>query len=32
MTRNLKMTFIWQFTGFNPKDADIDTSRFGTGK
>jgi len=32
MTRNLKLTFIWRFNGFKPKDADIDTSRFGTGK
>ncbi len=32
MTRNLKLTFIWRFNGFKPKDVDIDTSRFGTGK
>lgn len=32
MTRNLKMTFIWRFNGFKPKDNNIDTSRFGTGK
>ncbi len=32
MTRNLKLTFIWRFNGFKPKDNDIDTSRFGTGK
>lgn len=31
MTRNVKLTFIWRFNGFNPKDSDIDTSRFGTG-
>jgi len=32
MTRNLKLTFIWRFNGFKPKsDANIDTSRFGTG-
>lgn len=32
MTRNLRLTFIWRFNGFNPKtDSDIDTSRFGTG-
>lgn len=31
MSRNLKMTFIWRFNGFKPKDADINTSRFGTG-
>ncbi len=31
MTRNLKLTFIWRFNGFKPKNADIDTSRFGTG-
>lgn len=33
MTRNLKLTFIWRFNGFKPKnDSGIDTSRFGTGK
>ncbi len=32
MTRNLKLTFIWRFNGFKPKDASVDTSRFGTGK
>ncbi len=33
MTQNLKLTFIWRFNGFKPKDDhDIDTSRFGTGK
>ena len=32
MTRNIKLTFIWRFNGFKPKDADIDTSRFGTGR
>lgn len=32
MARNLKLTFIWRFNGFKPKDANIDTSRFGTGK
>lgn len=32
MTRNLKLTFIWRFNGFKPKDTAIDTSRFGTGK
>lgn len=33
MTRNLKLTFIWRFNGFKPKnDPGIDTSRFGTGK
>lgn len=31
MSRNLRLTFIWRFNGFKPKDADIDTSRFGTG-
>lgn len=31
MTRNVKLTFIWRFNGFKPKDSDIDTSRFGTG-
>ncbi len=31
MTRNLKLTFIWRFNGFKPKNSDIDTSRFGTG-
>ncbi|MDE7154519.1 MAG: TonB-dependent receptor [Muribaculaceae bacterium] len=32
MTRNLKLTLIWRFNGFKPKDNNIDTSRFGTGK
>lgn len=32
MTRNLKLTLIWRFNGFKPKDNPIDTSRFGTGK
>lgn len=32
MTRNLKLTFIWRFNGFSPKDNSIDTSRFGTGQ
>lgn len=32
MTRNLKLTFIWRFNSFKPKDTSIDTSRFGTGK
>ena len=32
MSRNLKLTFIWRFNGFKPKDTEIDTSRFGTGK
>ncbi len=33
MTQNLKLTFVWRFNGFKPKEpADIDTSRFGTGK
>ncbi len=32
MTCNLKLTFIWRFNGFKPKDTSIDTSRFGTGK
>ena len=32
MTRNLKLTFVWRFNGFKPKDTDIDTSRFGTGR
>ena len=32
MTRNLKLTFIWRFNGFKPKDnGSIDTTRFGTG-
>lgn len=31
MTRNLKLTLIWRFNGFKPKDNPIDTSRFGTG-
>lgn len=32
MTQNLKLTLIWRFNGFKPKDSNIDTSRFGTGK
>ena len=33
MNRNLKLTFIYRFNGFKPKeDSDIDTSRFGTGR
>lgn len=33
MTRNLKLTFIWRFNGFKPKnDSDVDTSRFGIGQ
>lgn len=33
MSRNLKLTFIWRFNGFKPKnDSGIDTTRFGTGK
>ena len=31
MSRNLRLTFIWRFNGFKPKDTEIDTSRFGTG-
>lgn len=31
MNRNLKLTFVWRFNGFKPKDTGIDTSRFGTG-
>ncbi len=32
MARNLSLSFIWRFNGFKPKDTEIDTSRFGTGK
>lgn len=32
MTRNLKLTFVWRFNGFKPRETEIDTSRFGTGK
>lgn len=33
MTSNLKLTFIWRFNGFKPKDNNsMDTSRFGTGR
>ena len=33
MTHNFKLTFIWRFNGFKPKnDSGIDTSRFGSGK
>ncbi len=31
MSHNLKLTFIWRFNGFKPKETNIDTSRFGTG-
>ncbi|MCM1094243.1 MAG: TonB-dependent receptor [Lachnospiraceae bacterium] len=32
MSRNTKLTFIWRFNGFKPKnESNIDTSRFGTG-
>lgn len=30
-SRNLKLTFIWRFNGFKPKDSNIDTSRFEPG-
>lgn len=30
---SLKLTFIWRFNGFKPKnESDIDTSRFGTSR
>lgn len=32
MARNLKLTFIWRFNGFKPKDVEIGTSRFDTVK
>lgn len=32
MVRTLNLSFVWRFNGFKPKDTDIDTSRFGTGK
>lgn len=31
-SRSFKLTFIWRFNGFKPKDMDIDISRLGTGK
>lgn len=32
MNRNIKLSFIWRFNGFKPKDTPhIDTTRFGTG-
>lgn len=32
MNRNLKLSFVYRFNGFKPKnDSNIDTSRFGTG-
>lgn len=32
MNRNLKLTFVYRFNGFRPKeDTSIDTSRYGTG-
>ncbi len=30
MTRNLRLTFSYRFNGFKPKQAEVDTSRFGT--
>lgn len=30
MTRHLKLTFVYRFNGFKPKDTSIDTSRLGT--
>ncbi len=32
MSRNFKLTFLWRFNGFKPKDTSIDTSRFGAGR
>lgn len=33
MSRSVKLTFIWCFNGFKPKnESDIDTSRFGTSR
>lgn len=32
MSRQLNLTFVWRFNGFKPKETDIDTSRFGTGR
>lgn len=32
IARNLRLSFIWRFNGFKPKDSTIDTSRFGTGR
>ncbi len=32
MVRSVSLSFVWRFNGFKPKDTDIDTSRFGTGK
>lgn len=30
MTRHIKLTFVYRFNGFKPKDTNIDTSRLGT--
>lgn len=30
MTRHIKLTFVYRFNGFKPKDTGIDTSRLGT--
>ena len=30
MTRHVKLTFVYRFNGFKPKDTSIDTSRLGT--
>lgn len=33
MNRNLRLTVVWRFNGFKPKnDTDIDISRYGTGR
>lgn len=32
IARNLRLSFIWKFNGFRPKDLTVDTSRFGTGQ
>lgn len=30
MTRHIKLTFVYRFNGFKPKDTSINTSRLGT--
>ncbi len=32
IARNLRLSFIWKFNGFRPKDLTVDTSRFGAGQ
>lgn len=31
MARSMRLSFVWRFNGFKPKDTEVDTSRLGTG-